>query len=317
MDLLSNAIESIRAGVEDYEQGSHGRLLAAVRNIHAGILLLYKEALRRASPKGSNEALVKAKIVPRRNAQGIVELVGDGTKTVDAQQIKQYFAALGIVTDWTRFDQITKLRNDTEHYYTKADKKALESVISNAFIIVRNFIATELKEDPLLLLGDETWQALLDVSEVYEAERAECEKALAAVDWQSKALAQGVLNLTCPSCSGSLLRPDADCKSYEEDMSLECRGCGESYGADEFVPSAIAAALAFDKYLVGDDGAEEPYVSCPGCSKETYVIDERRCAWCGHEAEHKCQLCGNTIPPEELILSPYCGYCEHMMSKDD
>ena len=42
MDLLSNAIESIRAGVEDYEQGSHGRLLAAVRNIHAGILLLYK-----------------------------------------------------------------------------------------------------------------------------------------------------------------------------------------------------------------------------------------------------------------------------------
>jgi hypothetical protein len=61
MDLLTNAIESIRAGVEDYQDGSHGRLLAAVRSIHAGILLLYKEALRRASPAGSNEVFIKAK----------------------------------------------------------------------------------------------------------------------------------------------------------------------------------------------------------------------------------------------------------------
>ena len=39
MDLLTNAIESLRVGVEDYQQGDHGRLLAAVRSIHAGILL--------------------------------------------------------------------------------------------------------------------------------------------------------------------------------------------------------------------------------------------------------------------------------------
>ena len=317
MDLLANAIESVRAGVEDYTEGSHGRLLAAVRNIHAGILLLYKEALRRISPDRSNEILLKAKIVPSRNAQGDVGFVGVGNKTVDVNQIRERFDGLGIATDWTRFDQITKVRNDIEHYFTKANKKALESVISNAFILVRDFITTELHENPLDLLGDESWQAMLEVSEVYEAERAECAKALAAVDWQSEALAQGVVDLTCPSCSGSLLRPDAGCKSYEEGMSLECRGCGEAYSSGEFVPSAIAAALGFDQYLVGDDGAEEPYVSCPGCFKDTYVIGERRCAWCGHEAEHKCQLCGNTIPPSELLCSPYCGYCEHMMSKDD
>jgi hypothetical protein len=102
MDLLTNAIESIRAGVEDYEQGSHGRLLAAVRSIHAGILLLYKEALRRLSPAGSNEALVKARVLPRRNAQGDVEFVGNGRKTADVQQIRERFAALGIATDWAR-----------------------------------------------------------------------------------------------------------------------------------------------------------------------------------------------------------------------
>jgi len=99
MDLLTNAIESIRTGAEDFEEGSHGRLLAAVRSIHAGVLLLYKEALRRVSPAGSNEVLVKAKGVPKRNAQGNVEFVGDGRKTVDVQQIRERFDALGIVTD--------------------------------------------------------------------------------------------------------------------------------------------------------------------------------------------------------------------------
>ncbi len=236
MDLLTNAIESMRAGVEDYEQGSHGRLLAAVRSIHAGILLLYKEALRRASPAGSNEALVKAKVVPRRNADGSVEFVGDGRKTADIQQIRERFDRLGIVTDWTRFDRITDVRNDVEHYYTKANKKALESVISNAFVVARNFIATELKEDPLEILGDETWQAMLDVSEVYEAERAECEKGLAAVDWESEPLAQGVMDLTCPSCSGSLLRPDRERRDYGDDMILLCRACGETIDAHTFVP---------------------------------------------------------------------------------
>ena len=32
----------------------------------------------------------------------------EGKKTVDVQQIKERFAALGISTDWTRFDRITK-----------------------------------------------------------------------------------------------------------------------------------------------------------------------------------------------------------------
>jgi len=317
MDLLTNAIESIRVGIEDYERGSHDRLLAAVRSIHAGILLLYKEALRRLSPAGSAEALLKAKIAPTRNAQGNVEFVGDGTKTVDVQQIKEHFDSLGIVTDWKRFDRITKVRNEIEHYYTKTNKKALESLVSDAFIIVRNFVATELSEDPLKLLGEQTWQSMLKVSEVYEAERAECEKALAAVNWESDTLAKGVVDLTCPSCSGSLLRPDTDDKDYRDDMALQCRACGETSDAHDFVPRAVASARGFDMYLVGDDGADPPYVSCPECGEDTYVMDERRCAFCRHEAQHNCALCGNTIPPEELVSSPYCGWCAHMMSKDD
>ena len=116
MNLLINAIESIKVGVEDYQEGSHARLLASVRSIHAGVLLLYKEALRRWSPPDSDEVLMKTRILPRRNAKGIVQFVGEGTKTVDVQQVKERFAALGIATDWTRFDRITNVRNEIEHY---------------------------------------------------------------------------------------------------------------------------------------------------------------------------------------------------------
>ncbi|HMF63086.1 MAG TPA: hypothetical protein VK608_03280 [Edaphobacter sp.] len=64
MDLLENAIQSIRVGVEDYLADSNARLLSAARNIHAGILLLFKEKLYRLSPDDSNSALIMSKIVP-------------------------------------------------------------------------------------------------------------------------------------------------------------------------------------------------------------------------------------------------------------
>src|SRR5258708_35911496 len=100
MDLLTNAIESIQVGVEDYQAGSRPRLLSAVRNIHAGILLLSKEALRRESPKSSNEVLMMAKIVPSREPNGKAVVVGVGKNTADTRQIWERFKALGINTDW-------------------------------------------------------------------------------------------------------------------------------------------------------------------------------------------------------------------------
>ncbi len=115
MALLDNAIKSIQVGVEDYQNGAEDRLLASVRNIHAGILLLYKEALLRLSPTNSNEVLIKAKIVPTLDGVGNLIFVGSGGKTVDVQQIEERFEQLKITTDWVRFKRITKIRNDIEH----------------------------------------------------------------------------------------------------------------------------------------------------------------------------------------------------------
>ena len=46
--LTRNAIESIRLGIEDYNLANkdEGRILSSIRNIYAGLLLLFKEELR-------------------------------------------------------------------------------------------------------------------------------------------------------------------------------------------------------------------------------------------------------------------------------
>lgn len=314
MDLLTNAIESIQVGVEDYQAGPRPRLLSAVRNIHAGILLLYKEALRRASPEGSSDVLMMAKILPSRDASGKVVFIGVGKKTVDAQQIKERFEALGIETDWKRFERINEARNDVEHLYPRLDQKGLEGLISDSFLLVRDFIAKELHDDPLALLGEKTWQAMLGVADVYQKEKEECQRLVNEANWPTPVLREAVLDLSCPACSGDLLKPAQD--SFHE-ITLQCISCGEEQSPGSYVPKALASALRGEAYIAMTDGGDPPVARCPECGERAFLTEEWRCVLCGVEPESKCALCSNRIPVEELDSSPFCGYCEYMMNKDD
>ncbi len=69
-------------------------------------------------------------------------------------------------------------------------------------------------------------------------------------------------------------------------------------------------------YLSHTDGDETPYTTCPECGAEAYIMEDRCCALCDESAEHTCGRCGCSIPAEELDGS-LCGYCDHIMSKDD
>lgn len=316
MDLLTNAVESIQIGVEDYYQGSRPRLLSAVRNIHAGILLLYKEALLRRSPPQSNEALIKARIDATIDSNGAIVFVGIGKKTVDAQQIRARFKSLRITTDWRLLDQIADVRNEIEHYFPRLAQDAIASVVASAFLIIRRFAADELGEEPRELLGQKTWDAMLQAAEVYEAERKECDDALAQIDWESEALEDGLRKIRCPKCGSGLLKPTEASSSYS-DTSMECRSCGSTRESESFIPDAIAEALDWEAHVAMADGADEPYVECPDCGLDTYVYAEGRCAHCGQSMTTECERCGNTIPACEMSSSPLCGYCDHMTSKDD
>ncbi|WP_029834987.1 hypothetical protein [Vibrio parahaemolyticus] len=96
MSILKNAVDSIAIGLEDFESDDDRRIISSTRNIFAGILLLFKHRLCELSPEGSDEALIKQKVLPAIDATGAVNWIGQGKKTVDVQNIKDRFKSLGI-----------------------------------------------------------------------------------------------------------------------------------------------------------------------------------------------------------------------------
>lgn len=257
--LLDNAVVSLHLALEDYASGRDERLLSAVRNLHAGILLLYKEKLRQLSPTGTDDVLVKAKVGFQRGPEGQVIAVGTGKKTVDVLEIQDRFNQLGIGTDWDRFKKINDLRNDIEHHHTSASRGAMQEMISDTFLIIRDFIQTELEEDPKDLLGHEAWNTLLSVSEVYEKEREECEKALRAIDWESDALSEAILTLKCIECGSSLLSP----LGTTREADLQCRSCGEDATFGHYAPRAISECFASENFRSVQEGGRPDYDHLP------------------------------------------------------
>jgi hypothetical protein len=234
-------------------------------------------------------------------------------KPLTVAQIKDRFNSLGVNTHWARFDKVSTLRNDIEHYFTTANRGAIGAMISDTFLIIRDFVHDELSQDPKALLGDETWAKLLSVSEVVEKERALCQKALEAIDWESEALAEAVLDLTCVECGSPLLYPLSSNKSTK----LECRSCGEDEDYGRYAERAISAHLAGENHHSVKDGGEEVLITCPYCHSEAYVVEENQCVVCGERCATTCSVCHQSIPVSELSDDDRCGYCLHMASKDD
>ncbi|MBY0488945.1 MAG: hypothetical protein K2R93_03800 [Gemmatimonadaceae bacterium] len=316
MDLLSNAVDAIQVGVEDYHTGTRPRLLAAVRSIHAGILLLLKQAILTKVPGPAGETLIRASIEPQLDESGQVVYRGKGKRTIDTQQIRQRCTAVGIHLDWDALHRIGDVRNDVEHYSSQLSVEAIADVITSAMVLVRRIAEVHLNRAPRDLVGVDTWEAMLNVAAVHAIERQACDDALASIAWESDTLANGIVKVRCDACASDLLRPTEESRSFD-DIVLSCRACGATHDADTVIPEALARELAWDEYLAATDGGENPVGDCPDCATNAYIDFENRCARCGSSVNRTCARCNSYIPLSELLSAPYCGYCEHVMSKDD
>jgi hypothetical protein len=116
--LFSNAVASIRMGVEDFRQQDADRDISAVRNFYAGVLLLAKEALIRAAPNADPDIVIGAKLKPVPDGVGGVAMEQVGNTTVDFQQVASRAADFGIALDHKALAALNKIRNDMEHHYT-------------------------------------------------------------------------------------------------------------------------------------------------------------------------------------------------------
>lgn len=314
--LLNNAAQSLRVGVEDYLSNDPGRTLSAVRNITAGILLLFKEKLRQLSPPESDEVLLKQKVNPSLKKDGLVFL-GSGKKTVDVQEIRQRFDSLGIQVDWKRVSDIVAIRNNIEHYYTEEPTTRLRELIADTFLLVRDFSTLHLNITPVDLLGDKTWKVLLETAEVYAKELEECQVERAKIRWPGEILASVAEHVRCPQCDSELLKPLETTRQDWYSLPFRCSHCGKSFPFEELAEGAVEECLAAEAHISIKDGGESPYEQCPDCGRETYLVADAVCAACGYEVEFsECPVCGASLSVQEQEFGGLCSYHHYVAERE-
>ncbi|MDF9828092.1 RNase P subunit RPR2 [Ereboglobus sp. PH5-10] len=316
MGIFKNAIDSIVLGIEDYNSDDPRRILSSTRNLVAGILLLIKHRLAELSPSGSDEVLIKQRVLPVLDASDGVAWKGEGKKTVDVQQMKERSDSLGITVDWKRVEKIVKHRNDIEHYFSSLNHSALKGLLSDSFIIIRDFLRTELCLDPLVALGEETWSTLTEVSEIFIKEKAECLDNMESIEWEHPFLKEAITEWVCKKC-GSFLIDVEEPHVEPESVTFKCRSCGEKYDYETGAEGAIKEYYVTENYIAAKEGGDPVTAECPNCFREAYHLSEDVCLICGESVERRCQRCYTSIPSCELDGSGYCSWCNHMMSKDD
>lgn len=318
MTLFANAIESIQIGVEDLLRNDERRVLSAVRNVHAGVLLLCKEKLRRLSP--DDEILLAQRFEPQPNDKGEVAIEGIGRNTVGADDIKKRFKTFRVTLDWKRFDGMADIRHHMEHSYFKGGRDRARQAVADAFLVIRQILVEVLQEDPLKALGPECWTALLENADLFEAELHSCRVTLENVDWDTEAAARALPDFICPSCRSSLVRQHDPNNKSQFNVVLVCTACGENSELGPVLGLAFDETFGAEAHIAAKDGGEPPISTCPECSEETYVVEEGQCAACDFALpeDATCAICGSGLSAEEYYgHDGLCAYHAHVASKDD
>jgi len=291
--------------------------LSALRNISAGVLLLFKEKLRQLSPEDSDEVLIKQRISPKIEVDGVV-FFGAGKKTVDVIQIIERFESLNIEVDWKRVNRIIALRNEIEHYRTQMPAATLRGMVADSFAVVSHFIRVHLNALPVDLLGEETWQVLMSEAAVNDEHVLACAEKMATVKWQVPVLEQVARWFCCTKCGSQLLVPVNPEAEFNVDLELQCTSCGQIDRYEDVIEAAVAEEYLGANYRSIKDGGEAVNEACHECGRDTFIVEEDCCLACFSSLEYTiCRSCGHTLGSGHQQYGGLCDYCDHMASKND
>jgi hypothetical protein len=324
--LKENALTSIRLGVEDFQKSQTcdpARALSAVRNLFAGVVLLFKYRLTVGidDPIQAHHLIFNPpEVLPGPDGKGGVVWEPAGKfkpTTIDMATIRKRFNAFKINVDWVVIARIQKERNELEHLHPASALGAIAGYVAEMFPVLRDFITKEMGESPVDLLGD-TWAAMLSHHDFFDATLVECKDA-----WVPTAVPDRMVSILhevrCPECGSPLLRPaddtnDAGATVDEPGHTLLCMACNHH---DETVPLMEAALLeslgGFQPY--DDDFC--PVDTCPNCDHETFVVNEAECFWCEHTPKYSaCMVCQEGLSLGDQDNGGLCGYHKYVMDKE-
>lgn len=308
--LFDNAVQSIRLGLEDYQANDSTRTLSAIRNFHAGLLLLAKEVLVRAVPGADEWDVIAANYKPKRNKAGVIKYVPRGRVSIDLNGIGERFNDFGLSIDKEALKKIGNIRNNVEHYFSTEKNDSMRSLIAAAFPVAYELFR-QAGEKPHIVLED-AWDTMLEVQEVYKRELEECSATFAEIDWPSEVLS--TVRLVCPECQSELVDQRDIGNSNIQDIDAECRSCGSIFSAEKSIENSISVHLDSIQYRGYD------LRICPECSLATYIVnddgeDDIGCIWCECKLGN-CDLCESKLTPDDIgDRNDRCLYCEYKWDK--
>lgn len=314
--LLQNAIHSIEIGIEDYELSTQDerRIISCVRNVFAGILLLFKYKLVKLSPDNSDEVLIKQQVLWVVE-NGSITAKGKGRKTVDVQSIKDRFTSLNISVNWKALDEINLYRNNIEHYYSELNIDNVAEMIAASFPIINDFIRNNLNDNPEDLFSNTTWEKLLSIKDVYDHEKSLCLNKLKNLRFYHDKIFEEISNHKCSECGYGLITIDGGMGNDADGHIYKCKSCNKTWSYEDLVRECLDEKYQDEWWECRRYGGEEPVVECPFCGGQ-YDCIENICYSCEAEGlDTTCETCGNEISASELIHYPLCGYCAYNLGK--
>ena len=301
--LLDNAMQSLQLGIEDYQASDPKRMISAVRNFYAGILLLGKEVLARQAPNADPQELLSMKYQPVPDGNGGMRLVCQGTRTVDFRELGVRLRRFGVPIDKDAFadlERLNKVRNQIEHHSTSASTEAIRNDVAKSFPVVSALFRYG-KLDPQKLLGN-AWQFLLGIRELYTQELEACRQTFSNVRWMADLLKGAAIR--CPYCGDDLVEQTNSENQDQAQMECKCRSCGTAISAKEAVVATLESLYYWDVLDAADamiyDNA--PLQACPECGVEAYLVNEDHpcCAWCGEDLGN-CSTCKGPLTPNDVL----------------
>ncbi len=329
--LRENSLTSIRLGIEDFEKsqlpenqgGDPARALSAVRNLFAGILLLFKYKIAISvndSQAAASLIFNPPEVLPQADGNGGIEWAPIGKfkkTTIDVVTIKKRFEGFGIELDWDVIEKLQTCRNHLEHLHPENSLGEVADFVAELFPVLRDFIQTQLNEQPADLLG-ESWQKMLSHHQFFMDTRTSCNEA-----WEDAGAPEKMHcwleHCKCENCGSSLIIPsqeDLDGGSsieyQEKTYTYTCLACGYK----ELIVPLMIETLNDAFYFDPRDGDEPSIETCYSCDHETFMIYDQECLWCDAELEHtECFICEERLNQNDQDNGGLCSYHAHMQEK--
>lgn len=281
-NLFDSAVQSIRLGIEDYQLDDPARAISAIRNFHAGVLLLAKAALIQQAPQADPKDVVGVRYKPMPDGNGGVVFEVSSSRTINLETIKERFQDFGLEIEHGRLMKLSQIRNEVEHRRSNQPHEAVREAIAKVFPVVVQLFSI-LKREPSKSL-DSSWEVMLNVHDVYITELGSCLNSFSELEWKFDTLSE--VEFVCPVCESELVKQVDSQNRDIENIACRCRACGYEFGSVEAVGKALESFFEYETYTAMYAGVPCPTHiahACPECGHGFYLITEQEegCVWCG------------------------------------